>query len=271
MDITPDLISKATRFREMHHRPEILLLPNPWDPGTARLLEHLGFEAMATTSAGFAHSRGMPDGAVPRRQALEHAADIAASTDLPVSADLENCYSDEPAGVAASVADATRIGIVGCSVEDASGDASNPIYDFGLAVARVEAAVEAVEAAGFPFTLTARAEAFLYGRPDLDEVIARLQAFAAAGADVVYAPGISDLDSIRTLVAAVSVPVNVLALPSFTVDVLQEIGVARVSVGSGLSRAAYGTFYAGAGELLDEGTFGYGERKDVDFNGIFAD
>jgi len=273
MDVTPELIAKATRFRQMHLRDQILILPNPWDRGTARLLQHLGFEAMATTSAGFANSLGLPDGAVGRHAALAHARDIAASTDLPVSADLENCYSTAPEGVAATVTAATGTGMVGCSIEDATGRPGNPIYEFDLAVERVIAAVEAARRAKFPFTLTARAEGLLYGQTDLDEIFTRLQAFAAAGADVVYAPGIKDVESIRTIVRSVSIPVNVLARPEFTVGQLEEIGVSRVSVGSGLSRAAYGVFHAGARELIDHGTFGYGlpRRIDIDFNGIFAD
>ena len=266
------LHDKAAAFREMHQRSEILVLPNPWDVGTSRLLEHLGFEALATTSAGFAHSLGLPDGAVGRAEALHHAATIAAATTLPVSADLENCFADNPAGVAATVAAATETGIVGCSVEDATGRPEDPIYEFGLAVQRVEAAVESARNAGLPFTLTARAEGFLHGRSDLEDAVRRLQAFAAAGANVVYAPGISDPAAISTIVASVDVPVNVLALPGMTVAELQELGVARVSVGSGLSSAAFSGFYAGAHELITEGTFGYGwpDRPAVPLNEIFS-
>lgn len=271
MDVTAVLHDKATRFREMHVRDKILVLPNPWDVGTARLLTHLGFEALATTSAGFAHSQGQPDGGVGRVRTLEHAAMIAASTDLPVSADLENCFSDDPAGVAATIAAATDTGIVGCSIEDATGRPEDPIYDFDLAVARVAAAVESASGAGFPFTLTARSENFLHERRDIGDTIARLQAFAAAGADVVYAPGIDDAGSIATIVKSVSIPVNVLALPGMTVAGLQELGAARVSIGSGLSRAAFSAFYAGATELAEQGTFGYSwsGRPAVDLNGIF--
>lgn len=262
---------KATKFREMHLRPEILVLPNPWDIGTARLLQHLGFEALATTSAGFAHSIGRPDGGSGRVAALAHAASLAAATDLPVSADLENCFADDPAGVAATVAATTDTGVVGCSIEDATGRADDPIYGFELAVERVAAAVEAATGTGLPFTLTARAENFLHDRPDLADTIARLQAFAAAGADVVYAPGISAPEDIAAVVESVAVPVNVLALPGMSVMQLQELGVARVSIGSGLSRAAFSAFYAGATELAEHGTFGYGwdERPLVDLNGIF--
>jgi 2-methylisocitrate lyase-like PEP mutase family enzyme len=257
----------------MHQRPEILVLPNPWDIGTARLLDHLGFEAMATTSAGFAHSRGRPDGAAGRVPALHHASEIAACTSRPVSADLENCFADDPAGVSATVSAATATGIVGCSIEDATGLPDDPIYEFELAVARVAAAVESARNAGFPFTLTARSENFLHDRLDLDDTIRRLQAFADVGADVVYAPGLRDADQIRAIIAAVSVPVNVLGLPGMTVGQLQELGVSRVSVGSGLSRAAFGAFYAGASELRDEGTFGYGwpDRPSLHLNDILGE
>ncbi len=266
-----EFAAKAARFAEMHRRPEILVLPNPWDIGSTRLLEHLGFEALATTSAGFAHSRGRPDGAIGRTDVLAHAREIAAATTLPVSADLENCFADDPEGVAETIAAATATGIVGCSVEDATGHPQSPIYDFDLAVERVVAAASAARTAGFPFTLTARAENFLHGRADTDDTIARLVAFEEAGADVVYAPGIEDPDIIRRIVETVSIPVNVLALPSMTVQSLEDLGVARVSVGSGLSRAAFSAFYAGARELMEEGTFGYGwpDRPNVDLNGIF--
>ena len=272
MDLGPTLIDKAERFWAMHLQPEILLLPNPWDPGTAKILEHLGFEAMATTSAGFANSRGRADGELTRSESLAHAAEIAASTHLPVSADLENCFAHDPAGAAATVRAATDLGIVGCSIEDATGSNDEPTYEFSLAVERVAAAVEAAAGAGYPFTLTARAEGLLYGQTDLDAIITRLQAFAEAGAPVVYAPGLPDLDSIRRVIDSVSVPVNVLARPEFTVHELQEVGVARVSIGSGLSRAAYGTFYAGAAEIIEQGTFGYGlpTRVAVDLNRILT-
>lgn len=271
MDLTA--AGKGRRFRDLHHAKQILLLPNPWDRGTARLLEHLGFDAVATTSAGFANSRGLPDGALTKAAALSHAADIAAATSLPVSADLENCYSHAPEGVADTITEAIKTGIVGCSIEDATGDPDQPIYEFGLAVERVAAAVDTARRADFPFMLTARAEGFLYGRPDLDDAVARLQAFAAAGASVAYAPGIKDLASIRTLVEEVPIPINVLARPEFTVADLQEIGVARVSIGSGLSRAALAVFSAGAREVLEAGTFNYGlpDRVETNFNAIFRE
>ena len=262
---------KATRFRDMHLRSEILVLPNPRDIGTARLLEHLGFEALATTSAGFAHSQGRPDGGTGRVAALAHAGSLAAATQLPVSAALENCFADDPTGVAATVAAATETGVIGCSVEDATGRSEEPIYEFDLAVDRVVAAVAASKSVGFPFTLTARSENYLHGRQHLADTISRLQAFAEVGADVVYAPGIKELDDIAAIVDSVPVPVNALAQPGMTVAQLEEVGVARVSSGSGLSRAAFAAFYAGATELVEGGTFGYGwsHRPDVDLNGIF--
>lgn len=265
------LHAKATAFLEMHLRPEILVLPNPWDVGTARLLDHLGFEALATTSAGFAHSLGRPDGGAGRAQALQHASNIADCTTLPVSADLENCFADDPAGVAATVAAAMETGVVGCSIEDATGQSDDPIYDFGLAVARVEAAVAVVSTAEIPFVLTARAENYLYGNPDLEDTINRLSAFAELGADVVYAPGLPDSEAIAAIVGSVDVPVNVLAMPGMTVASLEELGVARVSIGSGLSRASFAAFYAGAVELKEAGTFGYGwpDRPPVPLNEIF--
>lgn len=267
-----ELATKGGRFAEMHRREKILVLPNPWDIGSAQILEHLGFEALATTSAGFAHSRGRPDGGVSRSEALAHAQEIAVATTLPVSADLENCFADDPEGVAATVAAATKAGIVGCSVEDATGSQESPIYEFDLAVERVAAAADVVRATAFPFTLTARSENFLHGRRDIEDTIERLLAFEQAGADVVYAPGIEDPVIIERIVEALTVPVNVLALPSMTVQSLEDLGVARVSTGSGLSRAAFSAFYAGARELSEEGTFGYGwpDRPSLDLDGIFG-
>lgn len=266
-----DLAEKGQHFLDLHRRPEILVLPNPWDIGSARLLQHLGFEALATTSAGFSHSRGLPDGGATRDDSLAHAREIASSVALPVSADLESCFADDPEGVAATIMIATGCGIVGCSIEDATGDLDNPIYEFRLAVERVAAAAEVAAGAGFPFTLTARSENFLHGRPDVEDTVNRLMAFADAGADVVYAPGIAEPSILRTIVEKVPVPVNVLAMPSLTVQMLEDLGVARVSVGSGLSRAAFSALFAGATELIEKGTFGYGweERPPVDLNGIF--
>ena len=257
-------MEKALAFRRLHAPPGAFVIPNPWDAGTARLLEHLGFEALATTSAGVAFALGKPDGAgaVGRNEALANAASIVAATDLPVSGDLENGYGDRPEDVAETVRRAAAAGLVGCSIEDATGRADDPIYPFDLSVERIRAAVDAARALEFPFTLTARAEGFMHGRPDLGETVHRLQAFEAAGADVLYAPGITSRDQIRTLVAAVGRPVNVLAGiggAGFTVAELASLGVRRISVGGALARAAFGAFLDAARELHGAGTFGFAD------------
>ena len=252
---------QGVAFRALHERPGAFVLPNPWDVGTARVLAALGFEALATTSAGLAYSLGRRDGLglVTRDEALAHAATIVAATPLPVSADLENCFGDEPATVAETIRAAADVGLAGASVEDSTGRADEPIYPFALAVERVAAAAEAARAA--PFVLTARAENLLHGRDDLDDTIARLQAYEAAGADVLYAPGLRTLDEVRTVCAAVSRPVNVLALPGLgDVQALAAAGASRVSTGSGLAVAALSAFLAAARELR-EGGFGYLERS----------
>jgi len=251
---------KAEAFRALHRRPGAFIIPNPWDAGTARLLASLGFEALATTSLGLANGLGRPDGAgiVSRQEVLENCRVIAGATDLPVSADLENCYADDPREAAQMIRLAGVSGVVGGSIEDATGDPAQPIYDFSLAVERVHAAVEAARSMPFPFTLTARAENLLHGRNDVDDTIRRLQAFERAGADVLYAPGLRDLAAIRTVVSAVSRPVNVVmsaADPSLTLDQLAEAGVKRVSVGGALSRLALAAFLRGAREMKDKGGF----------------
>lgn len=251
---------KAARFVALHQRPGAFVIPNPWDVGTARILHGLGFEALATTSAGLAFSLGRPDagGAVSRDEAIAHAKALDEATPLPVSADLENCFGDDAQTVAETVRLAADAGLAGCSVEDATGRASQPIYDFTHAVERVNAAVEAARSIGRPFVLTARAENFLCGRPDLDDTIARLRAFEAAGADVLFAPGLADLDAIRSVCAAVARPVNVvmgLAGATFSMDELADAGVKRVSLGSSLSRAAFGAFLRAAREVREAGTF----------------
>ena len=252
---------KARRFRALHDRPGAFVMPNPWDAGTARMLAALGFEALATTSAGLAFSLGRRDGAglVTRDEALAHARSIVEAADLPVSADLENCFGDAPGVVAETIRQAAGVGLVGASVEDATGDADNPIYDFTLAVDRVAAAVAAARALPFPFVVTARSENFLHGRRDLPDTLRRLQAFAAAGADVLYAPGLPDLAAVTAVCAAVAPrPVNVLAgPPGFTVANLAAAGVRRISVGGLLARAAFGAFLRGAREIADGGTFGF--------------
>jgi 2-methylisocitrate lyase-like PEP mutase family enzyme len=249
---------RARAFRALHERPGAFVIPNPWDVGTARILAGLGFEALATTSAGMAFALGRRDGAVSRGEALAHARAIVEATPLPVSADLENGFSDAPETVAETIRLAAGTGLVGGSIEDASGDRDRPIYDRSLAVERVAAAVEAARALPFAFTLTARAENFLHGRPDLDDTIRRLQAFEAAGADVLYAPGLQDLDAIRTVCQALAKPVNAimgLVGAASTVDELAAAGVRRVSLGSALSRVALGAFLRAAREMKERGTF----------------
>jgi 2-methylisocitrate lyase-like PEP mutase family enzyme len=256
--MSPSQTEKAQRFRALHQRPGAFVIPNPWDAGSAHLLAMLGFEALATTSAGFAFSIGRKDGAITRNDALAHARAMAAATELPVSADLENCFGDDPATVAETIRLAGATGLVGGSVEDSSGDRGKPIYDFAHAVERVAAAIAAARALPFPFTLTARSENYLHGRPDLDDTIRRLQAFEKAGADVLYAPGLPTLEAIKTVCGAVSKPVNVLAGGRpFSVDELAAAGVKRISVGGLLARTALGAFLGAARELKERGTFGF--------------
>ncbi|HEX6419746.1 MAG TPA: isocitrate lyase/phosphoenolpyruvate mutase family protein [Acidimicrobiales bacterium] len=249
------------RFLALHHGDEPLLLPNPWDAGSARLLASLGFRALATTSSGFAATLGRLDGSVTRDEALRHAADMAAATDLPVSADLENCYAHDPAGVAETVALAAGTGLAGCSVEDYAGPADDTIYDLGLATERVAAAVEAAHAGPDRLVVTARAENHIHGRDDLDDTIARLQAYERAGADVLYAPGIVALDDVRRVVSSVERPVNVLARAGGPpVADLAAVGVQRISVGGAFAFAALGAVVEAARELLDAGTYGFLDR-----------
>src|SRR3989441_8858212 len=235
--------SKAATFHALHERPGAFIIPNPWDAGTAKLLAALALEALATTSLGLANSLGRPDGtgAVSRSEVLENCRMIAGATDLPVNADLENGYAHEPRAAAQMIRLAADAGVVGGSIEDATGDPANPIYDFALAVERVHAAVEVARSLPIPFMLTARAENLLHGRHDLDDTIRRLQAFEKAGADVLYSPGVRDLATIRAVVSAVTKPVNVVmsaADPSITAAELAGVGVKRISVGGSLSRLA---------------------------------
>jgi 2-methylisocitrate lyase-like PEP mutase family enzyme len=251
---------KAAAFRALHERAGAFVIPNPWDAGTARLLASLGFEALATTSLGLANSLGRVDGTngVSRAQVIENCRVIAAATDLPVNADLENGYAHEPRAAAEILRLAAEAGISGASIEDATGETARPIYEFAHAVERVQAAVEAARALPVPFLLTARAENLLHGRPDLDDTIRRLQAFERAGADVLYAPGLRDLATIRTVVASVTRPVNVVmsaADPDLTVDQLASVGVKRISVGGALSRLALAAFLKGAREMAERGSF----------------
>jgi 2-methylisocitrate lyase-like PEP mutase family enzyme len=265
---------KAETFRGLHHRDHAFIIPNPWDVGTARLLETLGFEALATTSAGFAFSIGTPDGAVGREQMLVHAAQIAAATDLPVSADLENCYADDPQGAADTVRLAAKAGLAGCSVEDVPEGRGRGPYELSLAAERVRAAAEAAHSMPFPFTLTARAENYIIGRPDLRDTIARLQAFQEAGADVLYAPGLKTREEIVAVVRSVDRPVNVimgLQGVQLNLDELSEMGVKRISVGSALSRAALSTFYRAALQMKEHKTFTFAEDalKVRELNAMF--
>jgi 2-methylisocitrate lyase-like PEP mutase family enzyme len=251
---------KAAAFRALHERPGAFVIPNPWDAGTARLLASLGFEALATTSLGLANSLGRVDGTngVSRAQVIENCRVIAAATDLPVNADLENGYAHEPRAAAEIIRLAAAAGISGGSIEDATGESEKPIYDFEHAVERVQAAVEVARALPVPFMLTARAENPLHGRLDLDDTIRRLQAFEKAGADVLYAPGVRDLATIQTVVSAVGKPVNVVmsaADPDLTVAQLAGVGVKRISVGGALSRLALAAFMKGAREMAERGGF----------------
>jgi 2-methylisocitrate lyase-like PEP mutase family enzyme len=267
-----DQAEKARRFAELHRRKGAFVIPNPWDIGSARILAALGFEALATTSAGFAFSIGRRDGAISRDEALAHTRAISAATELPVSADLENCFGHDPKTVAETIRLAAETGLVGGSVEDFSGERQRPIYDLGHATERVAAAVAAARALPFPFTLTARAENFLHGRADLDDTIRRLQAFEKAGADVLYAPGLPSLDAIKQVCAALSKPVNVLT-SGRSVEELAGAGVKRISLGGSLSRAAFGAFLRAAREIKEHGTFGF--LKDAvphgEINGMMAE
>jgi 2-methylisocitrate lyase-like PEP mutase family enzyme len=267
---------KARKFRELHRLPAergvplrpsppgAFIIPNPWDAGSARILAGLGFEALTTTSSGYAMTLGRRDGSVTREEALAHARAIVEATNLPVAADLENCFGDDPETVAETIRLAAATGLVGGSVEDFSGELKQPIYEFTFAVERVAAATEAAKSLPFAFTLTARAENFLHGRADLDDTIRRLQAFAEAGADVLFAPGLPSIDAIRAVCAAVAPhPVNVLAGIkglAFPAGELAAAGVRRISLGGSLSRFAYGQLLAAARDVLQSSTFAYVDR-----------
>jgi 2-methylisocitrate lyase-like PEP mutase family enzyme len=269
--IVPSQADKAGLFRALHEGPEPLLLPNPWDAGSAKLLASLGFAALATTSSGFAATLGRLDGSVTREEALGHAAQLAAATSLPVSADLENGFADDPDGVAETIRMAVRAGLAGCSVEDFTGQPESPIYDIGLATDRVAAAAAAAKAGLVQLVVTARAENYLHGRPDLADTITRLQAYQEAGADVLYAPGLTSLAEVRQVVRAVDLPVNVLALRGGpTVPELASAGVRRVSVGGAFAMAALGALVEAARELREHGTYGYLERAAVGRSAVSA-
>jgi 2-methylisocitrate lyase-like PEP mutase family enzyme len=253
---------KGEIFRALHQRASAFIIPNPWDIGSARMLAHLGFEALATTSAGAAFSIGRPDYGVSREAMIGHVSLLASATELPLSADLENGFSDAPEGAAETIRMAAAAGAVGGSIEDATGRPEQPLYEQGLAVERVRAAAESARGLGFPFTLTARAENYLHGRRDLKDTIARLQAYQEAGADVLYAPGLTSKEEIATLVRSVDRPVNILtgiAGIGLNLADLEAIGVKRVSVGGALARVAYGSLLRAAREMREEGTFGFVE------------
>jgi 2-methylisocitrate lyase-like PEP mutase family enzyme len=255
---------RAERFLALHGGERPLLLPNPWDLGSAKLFESMGFEALATTSSGFAMTVGRLDGSVSREEALAHAASIAAATDVPVSADLENCFANDPDGVAETLGLAGEAGLAGASIEDYTRNEKEPIYEIGLATDRVAAAAEAAHAGEPRLVLTARAENHVHGVDDLEDTIARLQAYQEAGADVLFAPGLERLEDIRRLVSSVDRPVNVLARPGGpSVPELASVGVNRVSVGGAFAFAALGAAVEAARELIDEGTYGFWERSGV--------
>jgi 2-methylisocitrate lyase-like PEP mutase family enzyme len=254
---------KAKAFQALHERDGAFIIPNPYDAGTARLLRHLGFEALATTSAGCAFALGKKDYTLTREQVLQHAAEIVATTDLPVSADLEGGFGDDPEAVAETFRLAVKTGLAGGSIEDATGLQDNPIYEPELAVERVRAAANVARALAFPFMLTARCENYLVGRTDLKDTIRRLQAYQEAGANVLYAPGLRTREDIAAIVSSVDRPVNVLMGlqgVKFSLAELSELGVKRVSIGSALSRAALGAFLRAAREMQEHGTFMFADE-----------
>ncbi len=248
----------ADRFLRLHRPGQPLLLPNPWDLGSARVLASLGFAALATTSSGFAATLGLPDGGVTRDQAIDHAGAIVRATPLPVSADLENGFADDPQDVAATVTAAIGVGLAGCSIEDFTGHDDDPIYEVSRAAERIAAAAQAAHSGPQRLVLTGRAENYLHGRADLADTIVRLQRYAEAGADVLYAPGLTRASDIRDVVSSVDRPVNVLAMAGAPpVGELAELGVARVSVGGAFAFAALGALTEAARELQNAGTYGY--------------
>jgi 2-methylisocitrate lyase-like PEP mutase family enzyme len=263
---------KGAAFRALHHRDGAFIIPNPFDAGTARLLTHLGFEALATTSAGYAFSLGQRDKTVGREQMMIHVKAIVDATPLPVSADLENGFGDDPETVAETIRLAAAAGLAGCSIEDSTSGADDPIYEHAHAVERMRAAAEVAHALPFPFTLTGRAENYLVGRPDLADTIRRLQAYQEAGADVLYAPGLRTRDDVAAVVRSVDRPVNVV-MPlqgvQLTVADLSSLGVKRISIGSALSRAALGAFLRAAKEMKEKSTFTFGEEA-VSFRDLSA-
>ena len=272
-----DQVEKGEIFRSLHHRDHAFIIPNPWDAGSARILESMGFEALATTSMGHAFSLGLRDYALGRQRTLDYAKTIASATHLPVSADLENCFGDKPTDVAETIKLAAATGIVGGSVEDYTGQSDNPIYDIDFATKRVRAAAEIAHSLPFTFTLTARAENYIHERPDLDDTIRRLLAYQDAGADVLYAPGLTTKDEISKLVRSVKRPVNVLmgrkgGTPISQAE-LSSLGIKRISVGSTLARTALGSLVRAAREMKEKGTFSFANEAvdPKDMNAIFLE
>jgi 2-methylisocitrate lyase-like PEP mutase family enzyme len=251
---------KAKDFARLHMAKEGFVMPNPWDVGSTRIMAHHGFKALATSSAAFANTLGRGDYKVSRDEALQHCRDIAGATDLPVSADLEKCFADKPEDVADVILRATDTGIVGCSIEDATGDLQEPLFPFEMAVDRVRLAVKAAERVSFPFTITARTEALLFGEKDIKEIIRRLQAFEKAGAHVLFAPGITSIDQAQQITAAVRRPVNVMAMKMLSAPDLFEVGVKRVSLGPWFARAAVQALLEAIDEVKTKGTFTFAEK-----------
>jgi 2-methylisocitrate lyase-like PEP mutase family enzyme len=273
--VAPTLAEKAQSFCALHQRSHAFIIPNPWDVGSARVLAHMGFEALATTSMGYAFSLGRRDNSLDREQTLIYAAAIASATDLPVSADLENGFGDTPEMAAETIRFAGQAGVVGGSIEDATGRPDDPIYPIGFATERIRAAVAAARSLPFPFTLTARAENYLHGRPDIKDTITRLQAYQEAGADVLYAPGLATKEDIASVVGSVDRPVNVvmgLRGVQLSLAELSALGVKRVSVGSALARTALGAFVSAAREMKENGTFTFaaGAVNPKDMNLVFT-
>lgn len=267
---------KGNAFRALHERDSAFIIPNPYDIGTARLLAHIGFEALATTSAGYAFTVGQRDNTIDRDKMMKHIIDIVSATDLPVSADLENGFGDDPETVAETIRLAVATGLAGGSIEDSTGRADEPIYEFELAVERVRAAAEVTRSLPFTFTLTGRAENYLVGRSDIKDTIKRLQAYQEAGADVLYAPGLTSKEDIVSVVSSVDRPVNVvMGLQGVQLGLkeLSEIGVKRISVGSALSRAALGAFLRAAREMREHGSFTFADEavSYKEISAIFTD
>lgn len=268
-------IEKSQEFVELHKPGNCFVIPNPWDRGSAKLLSHFGFKALASTGAGFSFSQGRSDLSINAKEMLKHLSELVSATNLPVSADLQNGFGDSPEKVAITIAEASETGIVGGSIEDASGNSEKPIYDLEYAVERIKGGAEAAKALGFKFMLTARAENYLYGRPDIKDTVRRLQAYQEAGADVLFAPGIQSKDDIRSIVSSIDRPLNVIMGfqgIQLTVSELQELGVTRISLGGSLARAAYGELERAVKEVLSEGSFDYARHaiSGKELNGIFG-